>query len=361
MGRRGQVLRMLALILLVYALPITVLSRSGSLPLTPSSAVLPVFAGTLGRSAPHVLSPAADGPDPVSNPLSAAVPDVPPPPPPVSPFTGLPTDLSAPVLGVKIDNAAVARPQRGLEQADLVYVEPVEGGLSRLLAVYQSQIPPVVGPVRSTRASDVELLANFGRPALAFSGAAPSVGALVAGAPVLDVSALARPGDYRRDRSRQMPHNLFGDANLLRQGGAPPRDIGFRFGPTPPGGRPVQQTDVTYPATTIGVQWAPGQGRWLISMDGAPLTSASGPRPSAATIVLQRVAVRDTGVRDAAGSPSPFAATVGSGDAVVLREGQAFSGQWSRPAPNAVTSYTQPDGSPLTFAPGPVWVVLVPT
>jgi hypothetical protein len=361
MGRRGQVLRMLALILLVYALPITVLSHSGSVPLAPSAAVLPVSAGTLGRSAPHVLPPNADGPDPVSSPLSAAVPDVPPPPPPVSPFTGLPTDLNAPVLGVKIDNAAVARPQRGLEQADLVYVEPVEGGLSRLLAVYQSQVPPVVGPVRSTRASDVELLANFGRPALAFSGAAPSVGALVAGAPVLDVSALARPGDYRRDRSRQMPHNLFGDANLLRQGGAPPRDIGFRFGPTPPGGRPIQQTDVSYPATTIGVQWAPAEGRWLISMDGAPLTSASGPRPSAATVVLQRVAVRDTGVRDAAGSPSPFAATVGSGDAVVLRDGQAFSGSWSRPAPNAVTSYTRPDGSPLTFAPGPVWVVLVPT
>lgn len=360
MGRRGRLLHVVALILLVYALPIMVLSRSSTLPLAPSSAAIPVSAGTLGASAPGALAPAPLGPGPVSNPLSAAVPDTPP-PPPVSPFTGLPTDLNAPVLGVKIDNASVARPQRGLEQADVVFVEPVEGGLSRLLAVYQSQVPPMVGPVRSTRASDVELLANFGRPALAFSGAAPSVGALVASAPVLDVSALARPGDYRRDRRRQMPHNLYGDANLLRQGGAPPRDIGFRFGPTPPGGRPTQETDVTYPATTIGVQWAPAEGRWVISMDGSPLTSASGPRPGAATVVLQRVAVRDAGVRDAAGSPSPFAATVGSGDAVVLRDGQAFSGRWSRLAPDAVTSYTLPDGSALTFAPGPVWVVLVPT
>jgi hypothetical protein len=77
--------------------------------------------------------------------------------------------------------------------------------------------------------------------------------------------------------------------------------------------------------------------------------------------VLQRVAVRDTGIRDAAGSPSPFVATVGSGEAVVLRDGQAFAGNWSRPAPDAVTHYTLPDGSPLTFAPGPVWVVLIPT
>jgi DUF3048 family protein len=362
MGQRGHVLRVLALILLVYALPIAVLSRSSYAPLTPSSSALPVSAGAAASSGPRAMTPRLVGPEPMSGPVSTGADrPSPPPPPPISPFTGLPTDLGAPVLGVKIDNAEVARPQRGLEQADLVYVEPVEGGLSRLLAIYQSRVPPVVGPVRSTRASDVELLANFGRPALAFSGAAPSVGALVARAPVLDVSALTRPDDYRRDLRRQMPHNLYGDANLLRLGGAPPRDIGFRFGPTPPGGHPIQQTDVTYPATTIGVQWSPADGRWLISMDRAPLTSASGPRPSAATVVLQRVQVRDTGIRDAAGSLSPFAATVGSGEAIVLRDGQAFSGSWSRPTLDAVTTYTLPDGSSLTFAPGPVWVVLVPT
>jgi hypothetical protein len=362
MSRRGQVLRALALILLVYALPVSLLSRSAPASLNPSPAALPippVVSDSSRLPVPPSSRPIQSGPPDTASP--SEVPAPPPSPPPVSPFTGLPADLSAPVLGVKIDNAVVARPQRGLEQADLVYVEPVEGGLSRLLAVYQSQVPPVVGPVRSTRASDVELLANFGRPALAFSGAAASVEALVAGAPLLNVSELARPGDYHRDRRSRMPHNLYGDANLLRQGGAPPRDIGFRFGPPPPGGRPVQGTSVRYPATAIGVQWEPAKSRWMISMDGAPLTSASGPRPSAATVVLQRVAVRDAGVRDAKGSPSPFAATVGSGDVVVLRDGLAFAGSWSRPTPAAITSFTLPDGSPLTFAPGPVWVVLVPT
>lgn len=362
MSRRGQVLRVLALILLVYALPIGVLSHSTSSPLNASSTALtasPVMpdlsqsadSSELGLSQPHPLDKVPPN----------AVPLAPPSPPPVSPFTGLPTDLGAPVLVVKIDNAAAARPQRGLEQADLVYVEPVEGGLSRLLAVYQSRVPPVVGPVRSTRASDVELLANFGRPALAFSGAAASVGKLVAGAPLLDVSELERPGDYYRDRRRRMPHNLFGDANLLRQGGSPPRDIGFRFGSLMPGGRPVAETAVRYPAISIGVQWVPAESRWVVTMDGQALTSASGPRPGAATVVLQRVAVHDAGVRDAKGSPSPFAATVGSGEVVVLRDGQAFAGSWSRPAPDAITTFTLPDGSPLTFAPGPVWVVLVPT
>lgn len=356
--------RVLVLLLLLYALPITLLSQSSDASLTSSPVALPISPGFsgLGHAGSDLYRLIPPGAIPSLSPSTApAQQPIPPPAPlPVSPFTGLPTDLAAPVLAVKIDNARVARPQSGLAQADLVYVEPVEGGLSRLLAVFQSQVPPVVGPVRSTRASDVELLANFGRPALAFSGAAPSVGALVAAAPVLDVSELVRPGNYHRDPRRRIPHNLYGDANLLRQGGAPPRDIGFRFGSTPPDGRPVEETEVTYPATSIGVRWEPSEGRWMISMDGAPLTSASGPRPSAATVVFQRVSMRDAGVRDAAGSPSPFVATVGSGDAVVLRDGLAFTGSWSRPTPDAITTFTRPDGSPLSFAPGPVWVVLVP-
>lgn len=357
-SRRGQALRVLALLLVVYALPASVLSSSSSASVTQSAAVASPVAqprsGSVGHStiAPSMVP---------SDPVPSLVPSIAPSPPPVSPFTGLPTDLGAPVLCVKIDNAEVARPQSGLELADLVYVEPVEGGLSRLLGVYQSRVPPVVGPVRSSRASDVELLANFGRPALAFSGAAAEVGALVAHAPILDVSAIARAGDYRRDRRRPMPHNLYGDANRLREGGAPPRDIGFRFGPPPPGGRPVPGTEVRYPATAIGVQWVPAESRWVISMDGSPLTSASGPRPGAATVVLQRVSVHATSVHDAAGAASPFAATVGSGDVVVLRDGLAFSGSWSRPTPDAITTFNLPDGSPLTFASGPVWVILVPS
>lgn len=346
MSQRGHVLRALVMVLLVATLPAAVLSSSGSAP-PPAS-----------RAAATPVSPIPSSAPP--SPLPSPSPEPPPEPPPVSPFTGLATDLRAPVLAIKIDNSARARPQTGLDLADLVYVEPVEGGISRLLAVYQSRFPPVVGPVRSTRLTDLQLLANFGRPALAFSGDAAEVSALLARAPVLDVSEQRQPRSYRRDRKRRMPHNLYGDTTLLRRGGAPPRDIGFRFGPTPPGGRPVPGTNVRYRATDIGVQWLPAEARWVISMDGAPLTSAAGSRLGAATVVLQRVAVRDTRTRDTRGAPSPFASTVGGGSAVVLRDGLAFTGSWSRPAPDALTTFALPDGSPLTFAPGPVWVVLVP-
>ncbi|HEX2291142.1 MAG TPA: DUF3048 domain-containing protein, partial [Pseudonocardiaceae bacterium] len=230
MTRWGLVLGALVKVLLVSTLSAALLSSSVSPPLlSHHSAEQPAWST---RSIPP--------PDALPDPLPDQLPAL----PLVSPFTGLVTDLSAPVLTVKIDNARSARPQTGLTLADVVYVEPVEGGISRLLAVYQSQFPPVVGPVRSTRLTDLQLLANFGRPALAFSGAAAEIGALVAQAPVLDVSADEQPGSYRRDRTRRMPHNLYADTNLLRQGGAPPRDIGFRFGPTPPGGRPMPETNV---------------------------------------------------------------------------------------------------------------------
>ncbi|MGH4012958.1 MAG: DUF3048 domain-containing protein [Pseudonocardiaceae bacterium] len=337
MGRRGCGNQSGALtVLLVVLFPVLVLSCGDS------SALVPVQQGA-----------------PATAPAPPTPPD-PPAPPPVSSFTGLATDVNAPVLCVKIDNASVARPQSGLAQADVVYVEPVEGGLSRLLAVYQSQLPPVVGPVRSVRQSDLRLLAGFGRPALAFSGEAAALRPLIEQAPVLDVSAPVRPGAYHRDFTRFVPHNLFADPHQLREGGAPARDIGFRFGPPPPGGRPTPSTDVSYQATQIGVQWIPEEARWVVAMDGAPLTTAAGERPGAATVVLQRVAVHETDIRDAAGTPSPFAETVGDGEAVVLRDGQAFTGRWSRPTPAAGTTFTLPDGAPLTFAPGPVWVVLLP-
>lgn len=80
-------------------------------------------------------------------------------------------DDRPPVLAVKIDNASAARPQTGLESADVVYVEQVEGGLSRLMAVYATRLPESVGPVRSVREADLELLRQFDRPILAFSGA----------------------------------------------------------------------------------------------------------------------------------------------------------------------------------------------
>lgn len=312
-------------------------------------ALVALLTGCTNAQAPVAApSPKAD-PTPPSAPLL----------PPPSPFTGLPTDLAAPVLAVKIDNVAPARPQTGTTAADLVYVEPVEGGLTRLLAVFQSRMPPVVGPVRSVRETDLQLLAPLDAPALAFSGEAPELRPLLAGAPVVDVSASAVPAAYYRERDRPSPHDVYVRTAALTVGG-PPRDVGFRFGPLPAGGRPAAGLTARYPSTSISVEWVAAERRWVFDVDGAPLLAAEGGRPGAATVVLQQVVVRDTAIRDANGTPSPFAESVGAGAAVVLRDGQAFDGTWSRPSPDAPTTFTRPDGTSLTFATGPVWVLLLP-
>jgi Protein of unknown function (DUF3048) N-terminal domain len=104
------------------------------------------------------------------------------------------------VLAVKIDNLAPARPQTGLAGADIVYVLPVEGGLSRFLAVFSSHFPPVIGPVRSAREDDLELLRQFGRPAFAYSGAQPQLLPVVERARTVDLYAGRALGAGRPDR-----------------------------------------------------------------------------------------------------------------------------------------------------------------
>ena len=286
-----------------------------------------------------------------------------PPVSPVSPFTGLPAP-AAPVLAVKIDNVRQARPQLGLTAADLVYVEPVEGGLSRLLAVFSSRLPDAVGPVRSARESDLELLGQFGRPALAYSGAAPQLLPQLAAARVANVSPVQAPQAYFRDRARRPPHNSYArPAQLLAA--APDTglsaDIGLRFGDAPPGGTPTAHEVAGYPAAELSFDWSAADGRWLVGADGAPLLAAEGGRPGAATVVLQSVVVRPSGISDLLGNVSPYAETVGSGAALVLRDGVSFPARWSRPTPDSGTAFTLEDGRPCPFARGPVWIVLVPT
>ncbi len=280
-----------------------------------------------------------------------------------SPFTGLPERAEGPVLAVKIDNVGAARPHTGLDRADLVYVEQVESGLTRLLAVFSSQLPDRVAPVRSARESDLELLRQFGRPALAFSGAQTGLLPLVAAAPVHDVSPAHAPGAYGRDGSRPAPHNLYAAPERLLAAApdaSTARDIGFRFGAAPPGGTPERDRTVRYPNGSVGLHWSADRGSWLVSFDGDPATTTAGGRLGAPTVVVQYVTVRPSDFHDRWGNTSPYSETVGAGRAVVLRDGKAYDARWSRPDAAGGTHFTTPDGQPVNFARGQVWIVLAP-
>jgi DUF3048 family protein len=277
-----------------------------------------------------------------------------------SPFTGERVHRLKPVLAVKIGNTVPERPATGLAKADIVYLIPVEGGLSRIMAVFSSHYPRAIGPVRSAREDDLELLRQFGRPAFAWSGAQPRLVPVVQHARIADLYAVTARG-YFRTVDRVAPYNLYAHTRtLLRQAkhASVARDIGFRFGPPPPGGHPQRAKSVSFPAASFRFTWSSHKRRWLVWMDGSRAISTGAGQLSAPTVVIQRVVVGLSRFLEQGPMKPPDAHTVGSGTAVVLRDGKAYHARWSRPSANGGTTFTTDAGKPMTFARGPVWIVL---
>ncbi|GII04557.1 DUF3048 domain-containing protein [Planobispora takensis] len=281
---------------------------------------------------------------------------------PTHPFTGLPGSARRPVLAVKIENTSAGKPQLGLKSADIVYVEQVEAGLTRLMAIFSSKIPAKVGPVRSARISDLHIVPQFGKPAFAYSGAQTKMLPHIAAASLFDVSDSRAPGAYFRQPGRYAPYNLFANTKQLLAG-APKasraKDVGFTFGEAPAeGGTPRKFFNVKYPAARFTFGWSEKAGKWLIWQDGKKDMAAEGGQLAAPTIVVQYAKTERSEFHDKNQSYTPLVHTTGKGRAVVLRDGQAFKARWSRPTEKEGTVFTTESGEPMNFAPGQVWVVL---
>jgi hypothetical protein len=282
-----------------------------------------------------------------------------------SPFTGR-KGAGDKVIAVKIDNVEAARPHTGLEKADIVYVEQVEAGLTRIMAVFASRLPKLVGPVRSARESDLELLRQYDRPALAYSGVQSKLRSKVESAPLAALPPGRAREAYVRKSDRPAPHNLYLrseaalDSDAAADVGAP-RDIGFRFGPAPKrGGRSTQGRTVRFQAARYSFDWSAQKGSWQVSMDGSPARTTDDGRLEAATVVIQRVRIGDSELGDSSGSVTPLTESVGSGSALVLRGGKEYEARWERKSATSGTTFTDADGKRLAFARGQVWVVLAP-
>ncbi|MPY60831.1 DUF3048 domain-containing protein, partial [Streptomyces spongiae] len=263
------------------------------------------------------------------------------------------------VLAVKIDNTTTARPQTGLDAADVVYAEEVEGGLSRLMAVYATEFPDAVGPVRSARESDLELLRQFDEPTLAFSGAQSKLLPLIDEAPLHAETPRDAPDAYYRGSDKPAPHNLYLRPNKLMDSapGADALTTGYHYGAAPDGGTRENSRTVSYPSARFTFTWSGSQQRWLVTMDGTPTVTTDGKRVTAATVVVQYVDVRQSKFRDFLGNNTPFTETVGSGKAQVLRDGRAYDVNWEREKATDGTDFTTSNGDQMNFAKGPVWVV----
>jgi hypothetical protein len=304
---------------------------------------------------------------------TAIAPDKNPPPevPAVWPLTGLPGEVvERPAVAVKVENPKAARPQAGLEQADLVWEEMVEGGESRFIVVFNSQLPEAVGPVRSIRPMDGPILGPT-HGLLACSGGQDRFisRAKAAGLQVLTEDSGGR--GFFRSNQRSMPHNLYGrPADLLAaadssHGSLPAAEFAFADSPATAtaakDGRPAATMAVKLSAVAKPKwAWEETSGTYLRSEGDTPSESADGVRLAARNVIALTVDIKMAGGTDAAGSPIPETIIVGSGEGIVMTGGKALDIQWSKASEGDPLVLKTPDGSVVTLAPGITWIELVP-
>lgn len=279
----------------------------------------------------------------------------------VSPLSGRPGGEGKPVVMVKLDNTALARPHTGLREADLVYVEEVEWGLTRLAALYNSSFPKVVGPVRSARISDLEILRQFQSPGLVFSGANKTLLGAVAKSNAVSLSPNEMSNYYFRNNKKEVPHNqMLNFASLVgkAKGLGVVADVGLRFDASvPAGGVKTRSFLARWSSATVGATWS--KAGWGISVDGYVQKDYVSKRPVvASSVIIQFVEQYESKYGDRFGGKTPLARTVGAGNAVFLRNGQRFVGTWERPTPESGTRFIY-NGETFPLPVGQVWIVLV--
>ncbi|HET6949218.1 MAG TPA: DUF3048 domain-containing protein [Acidimicrobiales bacterium] len=291
------------------------------------------------------------------------------PPPPVAPLTGVAGDfgdrLGRPALFVKLDNVEAARPQAGLGQADIVIEERVEGNLTRLAAVFHSTDADPVGPVRSVRTTDLELVGLFGRPLFASSGGNATVLDQLAEADVVDIGHNVSGEGFDRDRARPAPHNLFTSTPAL-YGKAPElppppaplfayRDEGE---PLPAGAAPADGVELSFGGAAVSsFAWDAASGTWLRSERGTPHVDPDGVQLAPVNVVVLEIEYDTTGQLDRS---TPHGIVTGTGRAVVLTQGHAIEGTWARPTLDDPLTLPGADGQPIELAPGQTFVELPP-
>ena len=277
-----------------------------------------------------------------------------------SPLSGLPGGEGRPVVMVKFGNSKPDRPHYNLNRADLIYVEEVEWGLTRIAALFNTKFPSVVGPARSARISDLEILEQFASPGLAYSGANDVLLKAVNKSNAVSLSPSERSNFYYRNLKKVAPNNQLLRLALMMKKKTkvgPVKNVGLTFDSAPAvGGVATKVFSASWPSAKVSGKW---NGK--ISFDGTihrDAVNKSYLTPK--TVVLQYVERKETKYGDKFGGKTPLLKTVGAGRAIILRNGQSFDGLWSRPDAKLGTNFTF-SGAQFAFDVGQVMIVLVAT
>ena len=267
------------------------------------------------------------------------------------------TSPSNPPVIVKIDNARAARPQTGLNHADIVYEEEVEWGITRFAAVYHSW-QGTVGPVRSGRSTDISFLLSYGTPSLAYSGANPLFDQLLLEQPGVHNFSAARSSGYYRSKSKRAPSNLFTNSGSFVVGGAAPQpQFSYRApGVSSTAGVEASSFRVNYPA--YAVDWT-FDGNNYNRVQGGSVHNTDTGQVHAPNIVVVETEKIGTGIVDSAGGASPEFVFAGQGRAWVYTSGRKIAGTWTRATLRSPAILTAADGSVIQLSPGRTWVQIV--
>jgi hypothetical protein len=303
--------------------------------------------------------------------IFARVPLIGEPAPPECPYTGEEarneSRAERPTIAVKVENAEAARPQAGLDRADIVYEVEAEGGITRYMVLFQCQDAARIGPVRSARPVDIPLLQQLQEPLFAYAGGVTSVTSRIARLELVDLNYIDAADAYEEDPAREAPHAFFTSTRALYggddgQGGTPEPLFTYDEDLERRGTR--KGTDVHLPFSPFAdVFWLYDRqdGVYLRSHGSTPHTLENGSQVSATNLVVMMVKRLPTSIIDPAGNPVPNYDIVGSGKAWVIRDGRAISGRWERGSPGDITTFLDRDGEEIALAPGRTWVTLFPT
>jgi hypothetical protein len=284
---------------------------------------------------------------------------------PVFPLTGIATSdaqaIARPALVVKIDNHPLARPQSGLNEADIVFEENVEQ-LTRFAAVFQSGSSDPVGPIRSGRTQDVAMLASLNRPLFAWSGGNARVTAAISASDLRDLSALTQKHKpaYFRSNAKSAPHNLYSKTASLfafapADAGPPPAQFTYRADGAASAGDAVAGVNLSMDGLKVAWQWDAPTELFLRSSDGKPHRDAvDNAQLSTNNVVVLYVDYKPS----PADFKSPEAQTIGTGNALVFSDGKVVKATWSRTDRLQPFALKDSAGSVVALTPGRTFVEL---
>jgi hypothetical protein len=289
---------------------------------------------------------------------------------PLCPLTGTPapggTIPQRPAVGIKVDNYPQARPQSGLDKADVVFEEPVEGLITRLVAVFQCQGADSVGDVRSARAVDLQILSQLSHPLFVHAGGIDPVISMLESGPLTDDNLFTHPSLEQHNPNRVAPYATYTSTSavwgLNPSDTTPPAPIFTYASAAPAGGAPVGSINIPFSSTNNATwTWNPTANEWTLSYSGVPATVAGGGQIAFPNLVVLRVAITYGPWAEQPGSLEVQSQLTGSGPLMVLRNGQAISGTWQRASLTSPASLLAANGSVIPLTPGPTWVEIVPT